>query len=96
MVVPEASLVPADSLVACRLRRDSGVRADLTVWSRREFEAERKVPNTLAFEAASPGSRRMSAERVIANTPRPSNPLESSSVDSLPAPRLFALVESSL
>ena len=55
VVVPEASLVPADPLVPWRLRRDSGVRADVIVYSAREFEAERDVPNTLAYEAASAG-----------------------------------------
>ena len=55
VVVPEASLVPADPLVPWRLRRDTGVRADIIVYSSREFEAERDVPNTLAYEAASAG-----------------------------------------
>ena len=55
VVVPEASLVAADPLVPWRLRRDSGVRADVVVYSSREFEAERNVPNTLAYEAASAG-----------------------------------------
>lgn len=55
VVVPEASLVPADPLVPWRLRRDTGVRADVVVYSSREFEAERDVPNTLAYEAASAG-----------------------------------------
>ena len=55
VVVPEASLVVADPLVPWRLRRDSGVRADVIVYSSREFEAERDVPNTLAFEAVSAG-----------------------------------------
>ena len=55
VVVPEASLVAADPLVPWRLRRDSGVRADIVVYSSREFEAERDVPNTLAYEAASAG-----------------------------------------
>jgi len=55
VVVPEASLVAADPLVPWRLRRDSGVRADVVVYSSREFEAERNVPNTLAYEAASSG-----------------------------------------
>jgi predicted nucleotidyltransferase len=55
VVVPEASLVATDPLVPWRLRRDSGVRADIIVYSSLEFEAERDVPNTLAFEAASAG-----------------------------------------
>jgi predicted nucleotidyltransferase len=55
VVVPEASLVAADPLVPWRLRRDSGVRADVVIYSSREFEAERDVPNTQAFEAASAG-----------------------------------------
>ena len=55
VVVPEASFVAADPLVPWRLRRDSGVRADIIVYSSREFEAERDVPNTLAYEAASAG-----------------------------------------
>jgi predicted nucleotidyltransferase len=54
VVVPEAS-VPADPLVPWRLRRDTGVRADVIVYSSSEFEAERDVPNTLAYEAASAG-----------------------------------------
>jgi len=55
VVVPDASGAPADPLVPWRLRRDTGVRADLVVYSSREFEAERDVPNTLAYEAASAG-----------------------------------------
>jgi len=55
VVVPQASLVAADPLVPWRLRRDSGVRADVVVYSARDFEAERNVPNTLAYEAASAG-----------------------------------------
>jgi len=55
VVVPEPSLVAADPLVPWRLRRDSGVRADVVVYSSSEFEAERGVPNTLAYEAASAG-----------------------------------------
>lgn len=55
VVVPEASSVAADPLVPWRLRRDSGVRADVIVYSSREFEAERDVPNTLAYEAVSAG-----------------------------------------
>jgi uncharacterized protein len=55
VVVPEASLVAADPLAPWRLRRDSGVPADVVVYSSREFEAERGVPNTLAYEAASAG-----------------------------------------
>ena len=55
VVVPEPSLVAADPLVPWRLQRDSGVRADVVVYSSREFEAERGVPNTLAYEAASAG-----------------------------------------
>jgi uncharacterized protein len=55
VVVPEASSVAADPLVPWRLRRDSGVRADVIVYSLHEFEAERDVPNTLAYEAASAG-----------------------------------------
>lgn len=54
VVVPDAS-PPADPLATWRLRRDSGVRADVIVYSSREFEAERDVPNTLAYEAASAG-----------------------------------------
>src|SRR3954470_5017887 len=38
IVVPEASAIPADPLVAWRLRRDTGVRADVIVYSLREFE----------------------------------------------------------
>jgi predicted nucleotidyltransferase len=55
VVVPEASSVPADPLVPWRLRRDTGVRADVVVYSSRDFDAERVVPNTLAFEADSAG-----------------------------------------
>ena len=55
VVVPETSLVAVDPLVPWRLRRDSGVRADVIVYSSGEFEAERDVPNTLAYEAASAG-----------------------------------------
>jgi predicted nucleotidyltransferase len=55
VVVPAGSLVAADPLVPWRLRRDSGVRADVIVYSLREFEEERDVPKTLAYEAASAG-----------------------------------------
>jgi len=44
VVVPEASLVAADPLVPWRLRRDSGVRADLVVYSSREFEKNAMCP----------------------------------------------------
>jgi len=55
VVVPDTSGAPADPLVPWRLRRDSGVRADIIVYSSCEFEGERDVPNTLAYEAASAG-----------------------------------------
>jgi predicted nucleotidyltransferase len=55
VVVPEASSASADPLVPWRLRRDTGIRADVVVYSSRDFEAERGVPNTLAYEAASAG-----------------------------------------
>lgn len=55
VVVPEASSASVDPLVPWRLRRDTGVRADVVVYSSRDFEAERTVPNTLAYEAASAG-----------------------------------------
>jgi len=55
VVVPEASSASADPLVPWRLRRDTGVRADVVVYSSRDFESERGVPNTLAYEAASAG-----------------------------------------
>ena len=55
VVVPEASPASADPLVPWRLRRDTGVRADVVVYSSRDFESERSVPNTLAYEAASAG-----------------------------------------
>ena len=54
VVVPEAA-EPTDPLATWRLRRDTGVRADVIVYSSRDFEAERNVPNTLAYEAASAG-----------------------------------------
>ena len=55
VVVPEASSASADPLVPWRLRRDTGVRADVVVYSSQDFDAERTVPNTLAYEAASAG-----------------------------------------
>lgn len=55
VVVPEASSASVDPLVPWRLRRDTGVRADVVVYTAADFEAERAVPNTLAFEAASAG-----------------------------------------
>jgi len=55
VVVPEASVAAADPLVPWRLRSDTGVRADVIVYSSHDFEAERAVPNTLAYEAASGG-----------------------------------------
>lgn len=55
VVVPDSSSAPDDPLVPWRLRRDSGVRADVVVYSSRDFNAERRVPNTLAYEATSTG-----------------------------------------
>lgn len=55
VVVPEASSASIDPLVPWRLRKDTGVRADVIVYSSADFEAERAVPNTLAYEAASAG-----------------------------------------
>ena len=55
VVVPEASAASSDPLVPWRLRRDTGVRADVVVYSSQDFEAERTVPNTLAYEATSAG-----------------------------------------
>jgi uncharacterized protein len=55
VVVPEASSASTDPLVPWRLRRDTGVRADVVVYTAADFEAERAVPNTLAYEAASAG-----------------------------------------
>jgi len=54
VVVPAASSAAADPLVPWRPGRDT-VRADLVVYSSQDFEAERVVPNTLAYEAASTG-----------------------------------------
>lgn len=55
VVVPETCSVAADPLVPWRLRRDTGVRADVIIYFLHDFEAERAVPNTLAYEAASSG-----------------------------------------
>jgi predicted nucleotidyltransferase len=55
VVVPDSSSAPEDPLVPWRLRRDTGVRADVVVYSARDFDAERSVPNTLAYEATSTG-----------------------------------------
>ncbi len=55
VVVPKASSASADPLIPWRLRMDTGVRADVFVYSSQDFEAERTVPNTLAYEAASAG-----------------------------------------
>jgi hypothetical protein len=55
VVVPDASPASSDPLVPWRLYRDTGVRADVVVYSSQDFEAERAVPNTLAYEAASTG-----------------------------------------
>jgi uncharacterized protein len=55
VVVPEASSASTDPLVPWRLRRDTGVRADVVVYTAADFEAERAVPNTLAYEAACAG-----------------------------------------
>lgn len=55
VVVPDASPASSDPLVPWRLYRDTGVRADVVVYSSQDFEAERTVPNTLAYEAASTG-----------------------------------------
>jgi predicted nucleotidyltransferase len=55
VVVPEPSSASTDPLVPWRLRSDTGVRADVVVYAAADFEAERAVPNTLAYEAASAG-----------------------------------------
>jgi uncharacterized protein len=55
VVVPDSSSASEDPLVPWRLRRDTGVRADVVVYSARDFDAERSVPNTLAYEATSTG-----------------------------------------
>lgn len=55
VVVPDSSSASGDPLVPWRLRRDTGVRADVVVYSSREFEADRAVPNTLAYEASAAG-----------------------------------------
>jgi hypothetical protein len=55
LATPEPSSASTDPLVAWRLRRDTGVRADVVVYSAADFEAERAVPNALAYEAASAG-----------------------------------------
>jgi predicted nucleotidyltransferase len=55
VVVPDSFPAPDDPLVPWRLRRDTGVRADVVVYSSRDFDAERAVPNTLAYEATSAG-----------------------------------------
>lgn len=55
VVVPDSCSAPDDPLVPWRLRRDTGVRADVVVYSSRDFDAERAVPNTLAYEATSTG-----------------------------------------
>lgn len=55
VVVPEASSAATDPLVPWRLRSDTGVRADVVVYFSHDFEEERAVPNTLAYEAASGG-----------------------------------------
>lgn len=55
VVVPDSCSASADPLVPWRLRRDTGVRADVVVYSAQDFDAERAVPNTLAYEASSAG-----------------------------------------
>lgn len=44
-----------DPLVAWRLLKKTGAPADLVVCTRGEFEEDRGVPNTLAFEVATDG-----------------------------------------
>jgi predicted nucleotidyltransferase len=55
VVVPDELPATPDPVALWRLRRDTGVRADLVVYSARDFEADRLVPNTLAYEADSAG-----------------------------------------
>lgn len=55
VVVPDSCSASNDPLVPWRLRRDAGVRADVVVYSAQDFDAERTVPNTLAYEATSAG-----------------------------------------
>jgi predicted nucleotidyltransferase len=55
VVVPNSCSASNDPLVPWRLRRDTGVRADVVVYSAQDFDAECTIPNTLAYEAASAG-----------------------------------------
>jgi uncharacterized protein len=55
VVVPDSCSASNDPLVPWRLRRDMGVRADVVVYSAQDFDAERTVPNTLAYETTSAG-----------------------------------------
>ena len=55
-VVPDAVSDSAlDPLVGWRLRKETGVRADVVACRVREFEEDRHTPNTLAYEAANRG-----------------------------------------
>jgi hypothetical protein len=44
-----------DPLTGWRLRRDSGVPADIVPCLSRDFHEDRTTPNTLAYEAATSG-----------------------------------------
>jgi predicted nucleotidyltransferase len=55
VVLSDESSVAPDAVALWRLRRDTHVRADVVVYSARDFEADRVVPNTLAYEATSAG-----------------------------------------
>jgi predicted nucleotidyltransferase len=51
--VPDREL--DDPLIGWRLRRESGVRADVITCRARDFEEERSTPNTMALEVATDG-----------------------------------------
>ena len=45
-------VLATDPMAAWELRRQARVRADIIVCSASDFESDRTVPNTLAFEAS--------------------------------------------
>lgn len=55
-VVPDdASDSALDPLVSWRLKKESGVRADVVACRAHEFKEDQHTPNTLAYEAANRG-----------------------------------------
>jgi predicted nucleotidyltransferase len=58
VIVPDETPDPEfDPLVAWRMRKECGIRADVVLYRASEFAEDRATPNTLTFEVATEGVR---------------------------------------